>query len=175
MTNPILVNGYNAYGFNSQNIDYSEIYVALQNKLIDTQVQTIMGNWDMRFYEVQKYATNLWNEFYVKICVINRDVYDSLPKDLQQIVIECATDLQEPMAEWWSQIEEEYKENIKKAKPSFIIYDLNEEELAPFRDLAWGEDGPLNAYLKIGGEGAKEILDQLLADIETAIKIVQNQ
>lgn len=175
MATPILVASYNAYGFNTQSLDYSEIYVALQNKLIDTQVNPLESLRDMHFYEVQEYATCVWNEMFIKLPVINRDVYDSLPKDLQQIVIESALDLVEPMAEWVKQNEKECRDEIKKEKPTFTFYDLTAEEVAPFRNLAWGKGGPLDAYLKISGEGGKEILDALLADVETAVKTVQNQ
>ena len=175
MATPILISSYNAYGFNSQSLDYSEIYVALQNKLIDTQVNPITGIYDMRFYEVQDYATCIWNEMFIKLPVINRDVYDSLPKDLQQIVIESALDLVGPMDEWDTQQKAASRDKIMKEKPTFTFYELTDEEMVPFRDMAWGKDGPLDAYLKVSGEGGKEILDALLADVEAAVKTVQNQ
>lgn len=175
MATPILVAAYNAYGFNTQSLDYSEVYVGLQNKLIDSQVNPVGSLWSMRFCEVQDYATCLWNEMFIKLPVINRDLYDSLPKDLQQIVIESALDLIEPMVEWLEQQEKEIMDNVKKFKPTFNFYELTDEELVPFRNLAYEKGGPFDAYLKIGGEGAKEIIDALLADIKTAVKTVQNQ
>jgi len=175
MSNPILIAAYNAYGFNTQSLDFSEVYVGLQNKLIDTQVNPIAALWSQRYYEVQDYATCLWNEVFVKLPVINRDLYDSLPKDLQQILIGSALDLVGPMAEWNEQNEKEYIDKVKKNKPTFTIYKLTDEEVVPFRNLAYEKGGPFDAYLKIGGEGAKEIVDTLLADIKTAVKTVQNQ
>jgi len=57
---------------------------------------------------------------------------------------------------------------IRKAKPTITIYELNDEEIIPFKELAWQEGGPVDTYLKIGGKGAQEILDALLDDIKNA-------
>jgi len=168
MANPILVKSYNTYGFNAQSLDYGEIYGALQTKLIDSQVQPMYAHLSMGFYEVQDYITNLWNELFMVIPVVSRDVFDSIPKDLQQILIDSCVDLIEPMTNWSFQNNQEIGEKIKESKPTITLYELSNEEIVPFKELAWQEDGPVDAYLKIGGEGAKEILDALLADIKTA-------
>lgn len=175
MANPILVASYNAYGFNTQTVDYSEVYVALQNKMIDSQVNPITAIYDMSFYEVQDYIFNMWNEMFVKIPVINKDLYDSLPEDLQHIVIESAQDLIGPMVDWETELTTEIIDKIKKAKPTINFYELTDEEVVPFKELAWAEGGPVESYLKIGGEDAKEIMDALLSDIEIGAESVLNQ
>lgn len=171
MANPILVKAYNNYGFNTQSLDYGEIYGALQTKLIDSQVQPMYAHLSMGFYEVQDYITNLWNEAFMVTPVVNRDLFDSIPEDLQQILIDSCAQLIVPMTNWSFRNNELIGMKIRKAKPTITIYELSDEEIVPFKELAWQEGGPVDAYLKIGGEGAKEILDALLADIEAA----QNQ
>jgi TRAP-type transport system periplasmic protein len=75
------------------------------------------------------------------------------------------------MTNWSFQNNKEIGDKIKEAKPSITLYELSEEEMMPFKDLAWKEEGgPVDAYLRIGGDGAQEILDALLADIEAAKK-----
>ena len=171
MANPILVASYNGYGFNAQSLDYGEIYGALQTGLIDSQVQPMYAHLSMGFYEVQDYITNMWNELFMVVPVVSRDVFDSIPEDLQQILIDSCLDLIEPMTEWSFQNNKEIGDKIKEAKPSITLYELTEEEMMPFKEMAWKEEGgPVDAYLKIGGEGAQEILDALLADIEAAQK-----
>ena len=170
MANPILVASYNAYGFNTQSLDYGEIYGALQTKLLDSQVQPMYAHWSMGFYEVQDYITNLWNEIFMVTPVINLDLYNKLPADLQQILHEACEELIVPMTNWSFENNKEIGEKIKEAKPSITLYELTDEEIIPFKELAWQESGPVEAYLKIGGEGAQEILDALLADIEAAQK-----
>jgi TRAP-type transport system periplasmic protein len=170
MANPILVSSYNTYGFNAQSLDYGEIYGALQTGLIDSQVQPMYAHLSMGFYEVQDYITNMWNELFMVVPVVSRDVFDSIPEDLQQILIDSCLDLIEPMTNWSFQNNKEIGEKIKEAKPSINLYDFTEEEVMPFKELAWQEGGPVEAYLRIGGDGAQEILDTLLADIENAQK-----
>jgi TRAP-type C4-dicarboxylate transport system substrate-binding protein len=170
MSNPILVASYNGYGFNAQSLDYGEIYGALQTGLIDSQVQPMYAHLSMGFYEVQDYITNMWNELFMVVPVVSRDVFDSIPEDLQQILIDSCRDLIEPMTEWSFQNNKEIGEQIKEAKPSITLYEMTEEEIMPFKELAWQEGGPVQAYLKIAGDGAQELLDALLADIEAAQK-----
>ncbi|KQC03102.1 MAG: hypothetical protein APR54_09695 [Candidatus Cloacimonas sp. SDB] len=170
MANPILVASYNGYGFNAQSLDYGEIYGALQTGLIDSQVQPMYAHLSMGFYEVQDYITNMWNELFMVVPVVSRDVFDSIPEDLQQILIDSCLDLIEPMTEWSFQNNKKIGEQIKEAKPSITLYEMTEEEIIPFKEMAWQEDGPVQAYLKMAGDGAQELLDTLLADIEAAQK-----
>jgi TRAP-type C4-dicarboxylate transport system substrate-binding protein len=171
MANPILVASYNAYGFNTQSLDYGEIYGALQTNLLDSQVQPMYAHLSMGFYEVQDYITNLWNELFMVTPVVNLDLYESLPEDIQEILVDSCLELIEPMTNWSFENNKKIGEEIKEAKPSITLYELTEEEVMPFKELAWQEGGgPVEAYLNIGGAGAQEILDALLEDIEAAQK-----
>ena len=171
MANPILVKAYNNYGFNSQSLNYGEVYGALQTGVIDSQVNPVYSIYSGSFYEVQDYITNLWNEAFIAVPIVNREVFDSIPKDLQQILIDSCLDLIEPMTNLSFQRNKETEAKIKESKPTITFYELSDEEIVPFKELALQKDGPMDTYLKIGGEGAKEILDTLLVDIKTA----QNQ
>jgi len=172
MASPILVKAYNKYGFNAQSLNYGEVYGALQTNLIDSQVNPAYSIWAMSFHEVQDYITNLWNEMHTEITVFNKEAFDSLPEDLQQILVDCYNEVLPEHNEWVIQYDKESIENIKNDKPSITFYELTNEEIEPFKKLAWEDDGPATTYVEIGGDGAQEILDALLADIETAI---QNQ
>lgn len=172
MASPILVKAYNKYGFSAQSLNYGEVYGALQTKLIDSQVNPNYSIWAMSFFEVQDYITNLWNELHTEITVINNDAFDSLPEDLQKIVIDSYNEVISLHNAWIFQFDEEAARKIKDAKPTITFYELTDEEIVPFKELAWEKDGAAETYLQIGGEGAKEILDALLADIK---KVTQKQ
>jgi len=168
MANPIMINAYNSYGFNTQSLDYGEIYGALQTGLIDSQVQPMYSHFAMGFSEVQDYITNLWNEAYITTPVVNIDLFDSLPEELQQILFDSWKELLEPMTNWTKQNNQEKLMKMLEAKPTLTFYELSDEEIVQFRKLAWQEGGPVDTYLKIGGKGAQEILDTLLDDIKNA-------
>lgn len=165
----LAVKAYNAYGFSSEVLGYEEVYSALQSKLIDAQYNPMFAIENMSFYEPQDFITNLFNELYMQFCVVNAKAFDNLPKDLQKIFIDSALDLVKPMTAWGFQQNQEAAERIKKAKPTITIYELTDEEIITFKEL--GMQGNSRSFLEIGGDGAKEILDTLLADINTA----QNQ
>ncbi|MCJ7571519.1 MAG: TRAP transporter substrate-binding protein DctP, partial [Candidatus Thermoplasmatota archaeon] len=76
MGNPLLIEAYNNYGFNTVTLDYGEIYGGLQTNLIDSQIQPMYCMYSMRFFEVQKYMTNMWNEMLLDTLIINSNVFD---------------------------------------------------------------------------------------------------
>jgi TRAP-type C4-dicarboxylate transport system substrate-binding protein len=168
MGNVMLVNAYNVYGFSSQVLDPGELYGALQNKLIDSQYNPIFFIESMSFHEVQDYITNIFNEYYLLIPIVNDERFDNLPKDLQKIFIESAIELIKPMTTWAFEASEKSAENIKKSKPNITIYELTDEEIIPFEELAKKDDRVVKWYLENGGDGANEVLDTLLTDIENA-------
>lgn len=169
MENPILISAYNNYGFNTITLDYGENYGALQTKLIDARIGSADAGYNMGFYEVTTHLISPWSDLFVCLPVINREVYDKLPDDLQQILMEACEELIEPITLWSFNRDEEFKEAIKEAKPTFTFYEYSDEEMMPFKELAWKEDGPVKTYLKLGGENAQELLDKLLADIKAAV------
>lgn len=168
MGSPIMLDTYNNYGFSALTLGYGELYQALQSNMIDSFHNSIPSIYHMAFFEVGDYIFNAFNEPFLCVPVINRDLYDSLPQDLQKIIIDSAVELIEPMTSYCFDIEDEMKAQIKKEKPSITIYDLGVEEIEELRERAWQESGAANTYLEIGGEGAKEILDALIDDIKNA-------
>lgn len=168
MGNPLLIDAYNNYGFTAVTLEYGELYGAMQTKLIDSFTNSIASIYLMHFYEVGNYIINRYNEAFMASPIMNAELFDSLPEDLQKIIIDSGLDLVEPLTRWSYGDEERIIGEIKKAKPSINISVLSSEEIEPLRERAWQESGPANTYLKIGGEGAKEILDALLDDIKTA-------
>jgi len=168
MANPILVKAYNNYGFNAQSIDFGELYGALQTNLIDSQVNPMYASLRVGLYEVQDYYTNLWNEAFMVTPVVNRDLFDSIPEDLQQILLDSCAELIVPMTNWSFRNNKRIEMETREIKPTITIYRLSDEEIVPFKERAWQKGGPVDAYLEIGGKGAQEILDTLLDDIKTA-------
>jgi len=162
MGSPILIADYNNYGFNAISLDYGDVYGALQTHLIDAQVNGINSLLNMGFYEQQKYGAYMKNEYFIVLPVASYNFFNSLSEDLQQIIndaIEEATRQTMVIAE---ESDKAKKNKIKELKPEFTFYELTDEEILPFKELAWREGGPTDLYSETGGEGAKEILDSLL-------------
>ena len=71
-------------------ISFSELFTALQQHTVDGQENPWGNIISQKFYEVQKYATDTHHILTICPLVMSRDVYESLPADLQQIIDECA-------------------------------------------------------------------------------------
>ena len=71
---------------------WSEVYLALQQGMVDAITAPISSIYDEKFYEVAKYAT-VTNEYMqqVPICINNKK-FESFPEDLQNIIIDAANE-----------------------------------------------------------------------------------
>ena len=75
---------FKALGAAPANIQFPEVYSALQTKIVDGQENPLALIVTSKFYEVQKYCSltnHLWDGFY---CLVNGRAWRRLPPDLQQ-------------------------------------------------------------------------------------------
>lgn len=79
----IMIENFRAYGGSPTSMDFGEVYSGLQMKLIEGQSNPIWIGYSMKFYEVQDYFTTAYDNIYMTIPCMNRNVYDSLPKEMQ--------------------------------------------------------------------------------------------
>lgn len=79
-----------ALGANCTSIAYNETYMALKTNVADGQENPWVYIVEPKFYEVQKYATDLnWN-LTLEYFPVNLTWYNSLPAEYQQIITEAA-------------------------------------------------------------------------------------
>lgn len=90
--NSVYISMFNALGASGTTTDWSEIYTALQTKIIDGMESAPSSINSMKFYEV---APNLTITNHIIACTYyfyNTKWLKRLPKDLQKIVLNCAED-----------------------------------------------------------------------------------
>jgi tripartite ATP-independent transporter DctP family solute receptor len=90
--NSVYISMFNALGASGTTTDWSEIYTALQTKVIDGMESAPSSINSMKFYEA---APNLTITNHIIACTyyfFNTKWLKSLPKDLQKIVLKCADD-----------------------------------------------------------------------------------
>jgi tripartite ATP-independent transporter DctP family solute receptor len=132
----------------------AEVYMALQRGTIDGANSGISSFWERKYYEVTKYIScHDWN-FGMAVALINKKKWDSLPGDVQKVMLEAAEE-----AKVWTRNESEKadRESLASLKEKGMdIFDLRGKE----RDR-WGEAcKPLqDFYIKRGGEKAKKVLE----------------
>jgi TRAP-type transport system periplasmic protein len=162
MTSPMLVEAYKAYGANPTPMAYSEIYSALQLKMIAGQVQPYFAHQEMKFYEVTDYLINAKQLMYVTTLAFNNNLFNSLDAETQKMVQASADETTKWMFGFEEKFNQQRKDMIKKAKPEMKFIDLTSEQMAAFRAKAKSVE---KVYLEIGGKGAADVLAAIKKDV----------
>jgi len=90
MESPVYVNMVNSLGAIATPMPASEMYAAMQHGVVDGQENPIANVIDMKVYEVQKYYTLDCHTAESGVWLINDDFFNSLPEDLQKVVLKGA-------------------------------------------------------------------------------------
>jgi tripartite ATP-independent transporter DctP family solute receptor len=77
-----------ALGASPVPMDWSEVFSALQQGVVDGQENPFIQVWSAKFYEIQKYLTLTYHTWDTYILMINEKFFQSLDPDLQKIVVE---------------------------------------------------------------------------------------
>jgi TRAP-type transport system periplasmic protein len=165
MSSKLLVEDYKAYGAAPTPMSYGEVYSGLQMGLIDAQANPLFAIYSMKFYEVQDYVTQLKSEPFIGIPTVNQAFFDGLTKEAQAEMRKFWIDAIVPAGNWITERNQSDMEKMKAAKPSLKFHTLDDATIAKFKEKA---ETVYPQYTKIGGEGAQEVLDALLGDIEAA-------
>ena len=167
MSSPFLITAYRLYGAYVLTVPYGEIYLNLELGRIDAETQPFFAIQEMKFYEVQDYMIKANQLPFIGTFTANHEFIKGLPENIRVLVDNAIEGANEYIFDFEPKLNQKRKQMIMKAKPSMKYIELTDEEIAAFREKA----KPLRQkYLKMGGEGAKEVLDAVVKDIEWAKK-----
>ena len=131
--------------------------MGLKTGIADGQENPWVNVEGMKFYEVQKYFTEVNYQFHPDPFYVNAQWWNSLPEEFKTIITDCAT----AMGEYNDQL---IDENSDAAKQAIIasgaqVYEPTEEELKAFQDAC------AVVYEQVVSEGicTQEELDEMLA------------
>ena len=156
MENPISMEYWKDWGCNATPIAFSELYIALQQGLVDAQENLYDTTVASKLYEQQKYIINtnhvvMWNGVYM-----NLEFWNSLPEDYQAMINYVYESVLEP------QFEEQNVQSNQDAlaflqEQGLEVIDLPEEDLLKMREAA------KPAYDLIRQSAGDEIMDKIEA------------
>lgn len=161
MPSSIIVESYKAYGANPTPMPYMEVYSGLQLNMIEGQENPLSAIEEMKFYEVQKYLTLASSSLYVTTTAVNPKFYDSLPADIQKMILETV----EETRDYSFQVQEDLNGgSLEKidASSDIEIVRLTEDERAQFKEAS---KTAYTAYDNMVGEKGAAILDKLMDEI----------
>ncbi|WP_411353068.1 TRAP transporter substrate-binding protein (plasmid) [Leisingera aquaemixtae] len=145
--NEIMIATYKAWGINPTPMAWSETFTGLQTKVVDGQDNPYTTINSMKFYEVQEYVTNLRYIFSIEPLIVSEAVFQDLPEEDQQILIEAGKEATVKSAQYLRDIEAQIKDELV-AKGMQIDDPANDE--AEFIELATAAVWPM-FYDSIGG------------------------
>ncbi len=148
---------FQAMGANTVSVPYADLYMGLKTSIADGQENPWVNVEGMKFYEVQKYFTEVNYQFHPDPFYVNAQWWAELPEEFRTILTDCAT----VMGEYNDQL---IDENSNAARQVVLdagceIYTPTAEELAAFQTAC----EPVYEQVVAEGICSQEELDELLA------------
>ena len=162
MTNPLLVESYKAFGATPTPLPWGEVYGALQTNIIQGQENPTFFLYSTKIYEVTDHITYAGHNNFTTAVMANKDFYDSLPKEEQQLIQEASQVAYDHIVDYQKGLAESELEKIKKAKPKMTVTVLSEEQRQCFKQAAKEVE---EKFISMTGESGKAILEQMKKDL----------
>jgi tripartite ATP-independent transporter DctP family solute receptor len=149
----INIDTFKAFGANAAPLAFTEVYLALQQKMFDGQENPLSNIYASKFYEVQKYLSLSGHQFLIHMFMYSKKLWNNVPKDIQKLVEEVAQESavfqRQVVADDDSKLLAVLKEKGMK---------VNEVDREAFRKAA----EPLyQQYIKEYGEEAEKIINMI--------------
>ncbi|MDR1731320.1 MAG: TRAP transporter substrate-binding protein [Synergistaceae bacterium] len=92
MESPLYIRTFESLGTQPTPISFAELFTALQQGTIDGQDNPVAIFVANKYFEVQKYMSNLNHTFDFLIYQVSEDFYQGLPADIKKLYEECMTE-----------------------------------------------------------------------------------
>lgn len=161
MPSPVIFEQFKVLGASPTDIPFAETYNALQTGTIDAQENPLDTTFDMKFHEVQKFATMTNHGVLDQMLIINKKFYDGLDQDIKDAMYKSFE------AGRVVTVEKTY-ENIDKARKVMQDSGMKFVEVTPEeRQTFVDKMKPVrDFYVKKFGDEGKQLLDAISAEIE---------
>lgn len=141
---PLQADVYAALGAQPVVLAWGDIYTSLQQGVIDAVSSTTVPNmYTTNFYEVAPYIVLSNHGYSPAPLLCNLDMWNSLPANVQELVIECANEARDYHYEVCDEQMEEFRSNMEANGATFIELDTDEwvEAVQPVYDKYVGAAG----------------------------------
>jgi tripartite ATP-independent transporter DctP family solute receptor len=162
MTNPLLVETYQAFGATPTPLPWGEVYGGLQTNIIQGQENPAFFIESTKMYEVTDVITYAGHSNFTTAVMANKDFYDGLPAGDQELVQNSIDTAFEYILDYQRGLDEESISKVKEAKPEMVVNVLTEAEREPFKAAAKEVE---KKFIEMTGDSGKAILDQLKKDL----------
>ena len=157
LENPMQIKAWSLLETNTTPIAFTELYGALETKIVDAQETPLSLMYSSKFHEVQKYLTLTGHTYSPWPVVLNKEFYDRLPEDLQKVVKDAALETRAYNRELSKQDEETSLELLKQE--GMEVTELTSEQKQEFK-MKMSE-----IYEDIEAEVGSEFFNQLMNEV----------
>ena len=158
MASPMLVEAYKSFGADPTPLPYSEVYGALQLKMIDGQVNPVFAIEEMKFYEVNDYMIWAGQQQFTTTVITNNSWFETLPQARQDQVNKVIAGMTDFIFEKQDEFNQKRLDQIKQAKPDMQMIKLDNDERAAFKQASM----PMrDKYIELTGDSGKAVLSSL--------------
>jgi len=121
------------------NINFGEVYSALEKRTVDGAMTSATNAEPMKFFEVAKYL-DYWYlaGAAMEWLVANQKAWDALPKDLQHVVLEALKETNLEEKEWQDAIAADERARKRLPELGMTVVDPPREEIEKARRIAQG-------------------------------------
>lgn len=132
MESPVNIATYTALGCNPTPMAFSELYTGLSQGTVDGQDNGVVLTYTSKFYEVQKYYTFTGQIYASNGIIVSEAFWQSLPEDLQQVVLDGSLYAMENQRRMNTEMEESLVSEMEAA--GMTVGYMADEEIAKMRE-----------------------------------------
>lgn len=129
--NQVHVESFREFGANPLSMDWSEVYSALQQGVIDGQENPVDIIYLNNFFETQDYCTLTGHFFDIGGVYMNLDFYNNLPEDMKRVVDRAGIEAAVYQRQVSTESEEMYTQKLSE---KMEVIELPEEGLEKFQE-----------------------------------------
>ena len=154
---PQYIEPFKVMGASVSTLPYGEVYMALNQGVVDGQFNPLDPIYATKFHEVQDYLALTNILYYHNKLIVNKDLWDGLDPKLQEIMMGAAEEAKLVSREF---VQEREAEMLETLKPHFK--EITKPDLGPFREKM----APLyeDQFLELFGEEAVKEAIQFLEE-----------
>lgn len=160
MENPYHLEYWKSLGANPTPMAFAEVYIGLQQGTLDAQENPYEVIASSKFYEQQDYVINTNHLLHLLSLIASPDVFNSLPAEDQQLVLDAADE-----AKTWAN-----EQADSRVSDRVNIIEENDAEIVDLSDELRAEmvERSQPAYDMIRAAIGDELVDSILSEVEKA-------
>ncbi len=144
---------FKLYGANPTPMAFSEVFTALQTKVIDGQENPYAQIWSAKFQEVQKYLSITGHVYTPAYVLVSEKHFAKLPQNVQDALVQCGRETQDFVYEEAARLETDL---LQKLKDGGI--EVNTADKAAFVEAS----KPIYDEYASSVDGGKDLIDTVL-------------